>query len=136
MDRVDHVQLPLDYHPIVFAPGNGVLHPDLEYSLSETSVKFLHAGYWERIFNINGSISHSMHSFAQKSNSGFKYYMHNCSFELSSAIYHGIDLTISQIEAAFRWHKPAIIGTLRVNFVGGIEKSNSDKGLKELGFFT
>jgi hypothetical protein len=120
------------YKPTAFVPGNGVFHPDLENALSETSVKFLHTGYWEPIYNTDGSISHSLHSFGQKSKSGLRYYMRNCSFEPTSEIYHGIELTIKQIEAAFRWHKPAIIGSHRVNFIGGIDKANREKGLKEL----
>jgi hypothetical protein len=36
------------------------------------------------------------------------------------------------MEAAFRWKKPANISTHRVNFVGGIDEANREKGLKEL----
>ena len=43
-----------------------------------------------------------------------------------------MDITLRQIAAAFRWKKPAIISTHRVNFVGGINKQNREAGLKEL----
>ena len=39
---------------------------------------------------------------------------------------------MKQISAAFRWGKPAIISTHRVNFVGSISPYNREKGLREL----
>jgi len=131
-DGIDLFVQIFGYKPIAFVPGNGVFHPDLEIPLSETCVQFLHTGYWEPIYNINGSISHSMHHFGQKSKSGLRYYMRNCNFEPAAEFYNGLRLTMKQIEAAFRWNKPAIIGTHRVNFVGGINKANGEIGLNEL----
>ena len=58
--------------------------------------------------------------------------MRNCAFEPTYELYKGIDLTMRQINAAFRWHKPAIISSHRVNFVGGIEERNRTEGLGEL----
>ncbi|MCI5056679.1 hypothetical protein [Phaeodactylibacter sp.] len=47
----------------------------------------------------------------------------------------GVDwvaFTLKQIEAAFRWHKPAIISSHRVNFCGHIDPDNRKKGLSAL----
>jgi hypothetical protein len=43
-----------------------------------------------------------------------------------------IDFTLKQIETAFRWNKPAIISSHRVNFCGHIDEKNREKGLKSL----
>jgi hypothetical protein len=43
-----------------------------------------------------------------------------------------VDFTLKQIENAFRWDKPAIISSHRVNFCGHIDKKNREKGLKSL----
>jgi hypothetical protein len=40
--------------------------------------------------------------------------------------------TMQQIEAAFRWNKPAIISSHRVNFCGHIDPKNREKGLAAL----
>lgn len=40
--------------------------------------------------------------------------------------------TMKQIETAFRWNKPAIISSHRVNFCGHIDETNRDKGLNAL----
>lgn len=39
---------------------------------------------------------------------------------------------MKQIDAAFRWDKPANISTHRVNFSGGIDPLNRNFGLSEL----
>jgi len=122
----------LGHKPTVFVPSNGVFHPVLEKSLASTGVPFLYGGYWDKVYHLNGTSSHINHIFGQKSKSGMRYYMRNCVFEPTDKAYKGIDLTIKQIEAAFRWYKPAIIGSHRVNFVGGINIKNREMGLKEL----
>jgi len=43
-----------------------------------------------------------------------------------------VDNTMRQIEAAFRWNKPAIISSHRVNFCGHIDPNNREKGLGAL----
>jgi hypothetical protein len=68
----------------------------------------------------------------QKGPGGLTYYTRNCSFDSTLAEYKGIDLTMKQIAAAFRWGKPANISTHRVNFAGGLDPNNRTKGLKEL----
>jgi hypothetical protein len=39
---------------------------------------------------------------------------------------------MQQIEAAFRWNRPAIISSHRVNFCGHIDPANRAKGLGDL----
>jgi len=60
------------------------------------------------------------------------YYVRNCAFEPTDPEFDGVEATMQQIQAAFRWNKPALISTHRANFVGGIDPSNRDAGLKEL----
>jgi len=131
-EGVELFELLFGYRPIAFVPANGIFNPDLETSLSDSGIKFLQTGYWEPIYYTNGKVGHHMNVFGQKSKNGLRYYIRNGAFEPTDDHYKGIGMTISQIEAAFRWHKPAIIVTHRVNYVGGIEKSNRIQGLKEL----
>lgn len=44
-----------------------------------------------------------------------------------------VSLTMKQIAAAFRWGKPAIISSHRVNFCGHIDSANRARGLNALG---
>ena len=43
-----------------------------------------------------------------------------------------VDSCLNDIRIAFAWRNPAVIGTHRVNYIGGIDRSNRDRGLREL----
>lgn len=115
----------------VFVPANGIFHPDFESTVAETGVRYLNVDHLRFIPDNNGGLKRSFCITGQKSG-GLRLYIRNCAFEPSSESYSGIELTLKQVEAAFRWRKPAIISTHRVNFVGGISSENRKKGLKEL----
>lgn len=122
------------YKPTIFVPSNDIFHPNLEPCLAATGIPFLYTGNRSVIYNTDGTHTHKRHTFGEKSQSGLRYYMRNCAFEPTDKGYKGIGLTLQQIGAAFRWQKPAIISSHRVNFVGGIDVKNREKGLKELAF--
>ena len=57
----------------------------------------------------------------------------NCSFEPSSSTnIDWVNSCMKEIENAFFWHKPAIISSHRVNYIGRINQENAEKGLKDL----
>ncbi|MCC5865179.1 MAG: hypothetical protein JJU31_08690 [Wenzhouxiangella sp.] len=56
----------------------------------------------------------------------------NVIFEPNSGRPDPVGLAMRQIETAFRWSKPAIISSHRVNFGGVIEKRNRELGLETL----
>ena len=72
----------------------------------------------------------------QKNSLNQRYITRNCFFEPSSPgnmnADEWINLCIKEIEIAFRWNKPAIISSHRVNFVGHLDPKNRDIGLKSL----
>jgi len=41
-----------------------------------------------------------------------------------------VDKCLESINIAFRWNKPAVIGTHRLNFIGSIDPNNRDRNLK------
>jgi hypothetical protein len=120
------------YIPRAFVPANAVFHPDFENPLFNEGVRYLNVNHRTDIPAENGRINHKWVGTGKKSPSGLTYYIRNCAFEPTDPGYRGIDFTMKQIEAAFRWGKPANISTHRVNFVGGIDENNRKTGLKEL----
>ena len=44
-----------------------------------------------------------------------------------------VERAMQQISAAFRWRKPAIVSSHRVNYCGHIDESNRKRGLDALG---
>lgn len=66
-----------------------------------------------------------------KSQNILDYQRRNVFFEPSNRIREGIvENAMNRINISFKMKKPAIIGTHRVNFVGGLEQDNRDKNLK------
>jgi hypothetical protein len=43
-----------------------------------------------------------------------------------------VDSCLGEINAAFRWRKPAVISSHRVNYIGAHYPDNRDRGLREL----
>lgn len=120
------------YLPRVFVPGNGIFHPEFEKVVAENGIKFLYVSH-SMPYPVNGGELKYRHFITgQKGPDGITYYTRNCAFEPTASNYKGIDLTLNQVAAAFRWGKPANISTHRVNFAGGIEQANREKGLTEL----
>jgi len=121
------------YTPTSFAPANSMFHPAFEETVFQNGVKFLVVAHKNPTPGRNGSLTFSNFTFRKKLNkSKLSFYIRNCAFEPTDMKYKSIDITLKQIEAAFRWNKPAIISTHRVNFVGGLHKKNRDNGLGEL----
>jgi hypothetical protein len=120
------------FTPKVFAPSNSIFHEDFEEDLAESGVKYLTMALRSAYPVAGGGLKYRNLHPGKASREGLHYYMRNCAFEPTSEDYQGLDLTLRQIEAAFRWRKPAMISTHRVNFVGGMSITNREKGIVEL----
>lgn len=73
------------------------------------------------------------HFFGEKNSLGLTYNIRNCFLEPSlQPKKDWVDSCLAQIQAAFMWHKPAVICSHRINFVGCIDKANAERGLKDL----
>jgi len=71
------------------------------------------------------------HFIGERNNLGQVYLTRNAFFE--PALLPNTDVVgdcLKRIEIAFRWKKPAIIGSHRVNFMGSLDENNRTKNLK------
>ncbi|MBE0675503.1 MAG: hypothetical protein IH591_12655 [Bacteroidales bacterium] len=121
-----------NFHPCALIPSDGIFHPLLEKTVVNSGVKYLNVDYFQSVPDFRGNLKTQFYGVLSKSNIGLIYYHRNCAFEPVHPDYKGIDLTVKQIETAFRWGKVAIICTHRANFVGGIDCRNRDRGLRAL----
>src|SRR5699024_1947348 len=81
----------------------------------------------------NGNYKREINFTRNNKAKGITYMVRNVVFEPTND--RGIDwpsCAIKQIEAAFRWNRPAIISSHRVNFCGHINEENRKTGLKAL----
>ena len=116
-----------------FTPPAGREHPAIHKALKENGINYIDTplikkehqgeGEYKKIFNYTGKRSREGHYFIVR----------NVVFEpIDPRGFDWVDYSMKQIEAAFRWNRPAIISSHRVNFCGHIDPENRHKGLGAL----
>ena len=118
--------------PHIFVPSNNIFHPEFDEIVAEKGVRFLNVSHRMPYPVSGGNLKYRRFITGKKGPLGLRYYTRNCAFEPNDIRYKGIGFTMKQIEAAFRWGKPANISTHRGNFSGGIHPDYRARGLLEL----
>jgi hypothetical protein len=116
-----------------FNPPGGREHPVIHNTLKENGVKYIDTPLLKSEHLGRGKFRKVMNYTGKKNKLGQTYLVRNVVFEPTDN--RGVDwvsYTIKQIEAAFRWNRPAIISSHRVNFCGHIDENNRAIGLKAL----
>jgi hypothetical protein len=122
----------LGYTPSFFVPPNGPFNLDLEYTLSESGIKYLMLNKFQKEPLGNNKYKIRLHYLGQKNRHNQFYLSRNASFEPSSSDEDWVDRCLFQIQKAFQWRKPATIATHRVNYAGFLYPKNRDNGLTQL----
>lgn len=100
--------------------------------LSENGVKFHQCGQ-QFIPLGDGKIKKVNKYWGDKNKYGQVYWRRNATFEPSrNQDFDSVDRCLAEIEIAFRFGKPAVINSHRVNFSGGISTENRDLTLLKL----
>lgn len=104
----------------------------LERLLHEEGVEFIQGGLYQYVPK-GGFDNYTVkrHILGQQNDLGQLYLTRNCFFE-PSLVYKAdwVDYTLASVRDAFRWNKPAILCTHRINFIGFIDPVNRDKNLR------
>mgnify|MGYP003819824005 FL=1 len=120
------------YRAEYFVPPNGPINNNLNEVSAREGIKYrstskiqyepLGHGRYRRIF----------HYLGQKNKYGQTYITRNSFFEPSENGKDWIDSCLNDIKIAFLLHKPAIISSHRVNYIGSLKESNRKNGLTKL----
>jgi hypothetical protein len=121
------------YRATCFVPPNGRFASGLESLCSQEGIRLLSVSRMHRSPLGNGKEERQVHWLGKRSRSGLRYTTRNCFFEPVEQGRQGVDSCLYEISAAFRWNKPALIGTHRVNYIGALYPENRDHGLTSLG---
>ena len=132
MQGVDLFQDAFGRKPVVFSPPNGMFNRRFYPSLVEKKIKAISAAHRRIEPDGKGGTVTGKCSFGEESPEGLLHYISNCAFEPVKEEYTGPEITLKQIAAAFRWGKPALINTHRVNYIGSRNPDVRAKGLEEL----
>lgn len=106
---------------------------EVEEVLSNQGVKVLQGLVIqrERIYDAKGLFKKRYHYTGQLNNFAQAYLVRNCIFEPSQTReIDPVPSCLARMHTAFAWHKPAIISTHRLNFIGFLNSSNRDNNLK------
>ncbi|GHT65433.1 hypothetical protein AGMMS50239_25410 [Bacteroidia bacterium] len=123
----------LGYSPVSFIAPNYTWYSDLEKILFDNKILSIQGLHLHRDASIGEKKQLKFRYIGQKNKSGLSSLVRNVFFEPSENTNKDWkDTCLSEIERAFRWKKPAIICSHRVNFIGEIEEKNRNNNLQLL----
>lgn len=120
------------YRARFFVPPNGPFNNTLEHVAAEKGIKYLSTAKIQKEALGKGRIRYRFHYLGQRNRQGLYYLTRNCFFEPSTPGKDWVNACLAEIEIAFRMLKPAVISSHRVNYIGALDPTNSNKGLKQL----
>jgi hypothetical protein len=115
-----------------FIPPCYTWHSDLEEILYANGVKYIQGLVVQLIPTGSfGNYRKKYHFIGNRNSIGQYFLIRNCFFEPSlSKISDPVGECMSRINTAFRWRKPAVISTHRINFIGTLDEKNRSNNLK------
>ena len=120
------------YKADFFVPPNGPFNNQLEETAANRGIKYMSASKIQKEPQGQGKIKTKFHWLGQTNSYGQKYITRNCFFEPSDSSKDWVESCLSDIEMAFKYKKPAVISSHRVNFTGGLDIKNRKFGNQQL----
>lgn len=121
------------YPSKTYIATNYVWHPDIEAQLYHSGIEALQGGNSHIIPGGQNPNQLIRHKLGERNSWNQNYLIRNAVFEPSENQKNDwVKTCLKEIEIAFMWHKPAIISTHRVNFIGYIDESNRKVNLKAM----
>ncbi len=132
-DGLKAFQRVFDLKPTVFcAPGASSHHVLLE-AASRREIKYVESQLIQREHQGAGKTRTVLNYTGKRTTHNVRHIVRNCVFEPNDPTFSDwVGFGLAQIEAAFRWRKPAVISSHRVNFCGHIDETNRKNGLSQL----
>ena len=120
------------YRATFFVPPNGPFSSKLEQTCIDNGIRFLSSAKLQTEPLGNFKTKKRIHWLGQRISSGLLCLTRNCFFEPSQSGHDWVDSCLYDISNSFRWNKPAVISSHRVNFIGALHESNRSAGLRQL----
>ncbi len=120
------------YRAAFFVPPNGPFNNSLEGVCAANGIKYISAAKIQTEPLGYNKTKKVLHWLGQKNKHRQLYLTRNCFFEPSQQGKDWVNSCLQNIASAFRWHKPAIISSHRVNYIGALNPANRQRGLEHL----
>lgn len=120
--------------PTVFCSPGSSNHRILYETACQHGIKYVEtSSNFQKEHQGDGRYKRRFNYMGQRIAKNGRLIVRNCVFEpTESKPFDWVANTLQQIQVAFRWKKPAIISSHRVNFCGHIDPKNRDLGLGKL----
>jgi len=124
------------YRSTFFIPTNGPFNNSLESHTANTGIRYIGTGKIQLEPLGSGKFKKHFRYVGKRNAYGQTYLTRNCFFEPNSweqaRDWDWVNSCLKEIEIAFQWHKPAVISSHRVNYMGTINPENRANGLRKL----
>lgn len=120
------------YKATFFVPPNGPVNNEVIRLASQLGISFISTAKIQKEPVGNNKFRTRFHYLGQKMTSGSIYLTRNAFFEPSDTGKDWIDACMHDIAKAFKYRKPAVISTHRVNYIGAHSPQNRTNGLNAL----
>jgi hypothetical protein len=122
------------FSSVSFIPPCYTWDGSMEETLHKGGVKFIQGLIIQQV--PTGRFGHykkKYHFLGSRNAYGQYYLVRNCFFEPALSVNTDeVDNCLARIAIAFRWNKPAIISSHRINYIGAIDTDNRSRNLKKL----
>lgn len=120
------------YKAQFFVPPNGPINNELEQVAASSGIQYMSSPKIQLEVLGEGRSKKHFRYLGKQNKHGQSYITRNAFFEPSGSSRNEEDKCLAEIELAFKWKKPAVISSHRVNYIGGLDKANRDSSLKQL----
>ena len=123
------------FRPLSFIAPCYTWTTEVEKKLAEKGIRYIQGTHVQRVplADYNRGIKRKYHYLGQPNENNQRYIVRNAHFEpTESSLSDQVGYTLQQIRRAFRYKKPAVISSHRVNYIGSIHPENRDKNLMQL----
>jgi hypothetical protein len=120
------------YRATYFVPANGPFSTKLDTVCLTEGIKYMYSSKIQTEPLGQGRTRKRLHWLGQKNKLGLTYLIRNCFFEPCQPGLDWVDRCLDEISIAFKWHKPAVVSSHRVNYIGALDWHNRENGLSQL----
>jgi hypothetical protein len=120
------------YKSIMFTPSSLIHNDGMHAELKKHSIELIDMARQRIEPMFDGKYKKRFHYMGQKNKNDQKYITRNVMFEPNKDDKDSVNQALQDISVAFKYKKPAIISSHRVNFVGGKSELNRREGLSDL----
>jgi len=119
--------------PSFFVPPNGMIHQKIIDTAAKEGMTYVSSPKIHEEPQGNGKTKKHFRYIGKKGKNDLVYLTRNCVFEPSYPDKgHSLEDCLGHIETAFKFKKPAVISSHRLNYIGGLNEANRESGNKTL----